>query len=99
MIENSLISNRDVYAAFLKFQRVSSDHKFRTKSIRTKTISNEMEDHITQKLGLPLIYNNHSQAKLNPTMSSVKMLPNQESNTVIEKVRAQSYKIIEKNYE
>ena len=42
MIENSIITHHDVYKAFTKFQRVSSDHKFRTKSIRVKTISNEM---------------------------------------------------------
>jgi len=99
MIENSLLSNKDVYAAFTKFQRVSSDYKFRAKSIRVKTISNDMEEHITQKLGLPVIYNNHSQVKFHTMMNSAKPLPNQDYNTSIEKARAQSYKIVEKNYE
>jgi hypothetical protein len=58
MIENSPIKHKTIYNSFSKLQRASSDGKFRVKSIRVKTVSNEIEDHITQKLGLPLIYPN-----------------------------------------
>ena len=42
MIENSGLSHRSIYDSFTKFQRIASDNKFRTKSIRVKTVNQEL---------------------------------------------------------
>jgi hypothetical protein len=64
MLENSPIKHKTIYNSFSKLQRASSDGKFRMKSLRIKTSPNEMEDHITHKLGLPLIFPNQSIKKI-----------------------------------
>lgn len=42
MIENSPISHKTIYNSFTKLQKVSSDGRFRVKSLRVKTLSNEI---------------------------------------------------------
>jgi hypothetical protein len=64
MLENSPIRHKTIYNSFSKLQSASSDAKFRMKSLRIKTSSNEMEDHIRHKLGLPLIFPNQSVKKI-----------------------------------
>lgn len=80
-------------------QRTSSDYRFRVKSLRIKTINNDLDEHIVQKIGLPVIYPNQSTTKFNAKGSHKKIFQNQESSKSLLKVRSQSYKIIEKNYE
>ena len=95
MIENSLISHRSIYESFSKFQRTASDNKFRTKSIRVKTVNNDIEEHLVQKIGLPAIYPNASTAKLKPLESAKKMMnTSKELMPSPVKKRSQSYKII-----
>lgn len=69
------------------------------KSIRVKTASNEMEEHITSKLGLPLIYPTQSQKKLAFTAGNPQASPAKGLSTSAAKPRALSFKIVEKNYE
>ncbi len=76
MIENSVISSRTIYEAYCKFQRSASDHKFRTKSLRVKTVNTDLDDHLAQKIGLPVIANNGSRAKLSPLSSAKKLSQN-----------------------
>ena len=76
MIENSLISHKSVYDSWNKFQRTASDQKFRTKSIRVKTVNQDMDEHLVQKIGLPVIYPNQSQSKLQPLSSVQKLQSN-----------------------
>lgn len=64
MIERSAISNRSVYEQFVKFQRTASDHKFRAKSFRLKTTNSDLDKHLIQKIGLPVIHTNQSFAKI-----------------------------------
>ena len=64
MIENSPIANKAIYDSFVKLQRVSSDGRFRVKSLRVKTVTNDMDEHVAQKLGLPSIYSNQSSKKI-----------------------------------
>lgn len=96
MIENSPIRHKTIYNSFEKLQRASSDAKFRVKSIRLKTISNDLENHITKKLGLPIIYSNKSQAKIASASSKALESPVKAWNA---KPKSKSAKIIEKNYE
>ena len=98
MIENSLISHRSVYDSFSKFQRTASDHKFRTKSIRMRTVTNDLDEHIVQKIGLPVIHPSQSAVKFKP-LESAKKITSQELSASPVKKRVQSFKIIEKNYE
>ena len=73
MIENSLISHKSVYDSWNKFQRTASDKKFKTKSIRVKTVNQDIDDHLVQKIGLPVIFPNQSQSKLNSLASVQKI--------------------------
>ena len=64
-----------------------------------KTSNNDLDNHLVEKIGLPVIHTNQSFAKIN-TLSNTKSMSLQKSlgkNPV--KLRINSYKIVEKNYE
>ena len=69
MIENSVISHKNIFNSFTKFQRTASDHKFRTKSIRVKTVNQDIDEHLAQKIGLPVIFPSQSLVKFKPVDS------------------------------
>jgi hypothetical protein len=58
-----------------------------------------MEDHITQKLGLPLIYPNQSQKKIISASSQQFKSPVRSGSSKNLKQSAKNVKIIEINYE
>lgn len=99
MIEHSAISSRSIYDKFCKLQRATSDYRFRAKSLRVKTITNELEDHLINERGLPAIYPNKSSAKINTFQHNEKGQTSGFLGNSGVKKRVHSYKIIEKNYE
>lgn len=99
MIEYSAISSRSIYDKFCKLQRATSDYRFRAKSLRVKTITNELEDHLVNERGLPAIYPSKSTAKINTFQNNEKGQTSELFGKSVVKKRVHSYKIIEKNYE
>jgi len=94
MIENSPIHHRTIYNSFEKLKRAASDGKFKIKSLRIKTSDNEMEEHLTNKLGLPLIYPNQSTKKIASVTHLPSLSPTKGQSTSIVKSRVKSFKII-----
>jgi hypothetical protein len=62
-------------------------------------MTNEMEDHISQKLGLPLIYPSQSQKKIASASPQVYDSPTKTESNPKLNGKVKIVKIIEKNYE
>ena len=62
-------------------------------------MTNELEDHLVNKIGLPVIYPSQSTQRFKPGQSNKKLGMSPEQRTSSKRIRVQSYKIIEKNYE
>ena len=91
MIENSLLGQRQVGQKFEKLQKASSDHRFRVKSLRVKTHSNDIEEHLNHRLGLPLIKPSHSQQKIT---SATKLTLDKDRSMSLIRSKLQSSKVI-----